>query len=143
MTYRPYNQLTATGISDDRSNNTGVLIGKGTPVRINTSGELDFIDVSVEAESLAVAGVTTNDISNGAKGSMTNTGKVEDITTTASLGDTLYVSKTGGLTNTKPSIGVGGFLSGDFVIGVGVVAKNESNPLLKDLVLNIAVIGQL
>ena len=143
MTFRPYNQLTSSGVSDARPNNTGATITKGTPVRINTSGELDFIDVSLEDESINVAGVTTQDILDGANGDFLNSGKIPNITTTASFGDTVYVSKTGTLTSTKPSIGVDSFVSGDLVIQVGVIAKNISNPVLKDLIVNIDIIGQL
>lgn len=143
MSFRPYNQLTASGVSDERTNNTGVSISKGTPVKINNAGELDFINVTVEADSLAIAGVVAGTIGNGAQGTFLNSGKIEDLTTLANFGDTLYVSKAGALTNIKPSIGVDGFIAGDFVISIGVVAKNESNPTLKDLILNIDVVGQL
>ncbi len=143
MTFRPYDQLTASGVSDTRTNNSGVTFNKGTPVRINSNGELDFINVSVEAEALAVAGVVSETILDGNPGTFLNSGKIEDVTTSANFGDTLYISKSGALTDTKPSIGVGGFVASDFVISIGVVAKNESNPSLKDLVLNVDVIGQL
>lgn len=143
MTYRPYSALTATGISDTRPNNSGITISKGIPVRINSSGELDFINVSVESQALSVAGVASENIPNTQSGTFLTTGKVSDITTTASFGDLLYIDKTGSLTNIKPSIGVNSFVSGDFVVSVGVVAKNSSNPLLKDLVIMIDIIGQL
>jgi len=143
MTFRPYDKLTASGVQDDRSNNTGVMIPRITPVRINSSGELDFIDVSVEFEALAISGVTSENILNGSTGTYLNYGKIENITTSAPLGDTVYVSKSGGLTNSQPSDGIDSFISGDFVISVGVIAKNELNPLLKDLIINIDVIGQL
>ena len=143
MTYRPYNTLTASGVQDQRVNNTGSLILKATPLIINSSGELDTVDVSVEAEALSIVGLAESDIPNSVTGSFIGSGKLIDITTTAALGDVLYVSKTGALTNVKPSTGVGGFTTGDFVISIGVVAKNIDNPSLKDLVLNIQVIGQL
>jgi hypothetical protein len=143
MSYRPYTSLTASGVSDLRPNNTGVTIGKATPVRINTFGELDFINVSVEAQAMNSAGVVSEDIINGASGAVITSGKISNITTSASFGDVVYVSKTGVLTNTKPSLGVGGFVSGDFIISVGVVAKNTDNPLNKDLVVIIDVVGQL
>lgn len=143
MTYRPYNALTASGLSDIRTNNSGVSINKGVPVRINAAGELDFINVSVEAQALSVAGIAGQTIPNSTSGTFLSSGKVEDITTTANFGDTMYISKTGELTNTKPSVGIDGFIAGDFVVSVGVIAKNEGNPLLKDLIINIDVQGQL
>ena len=143
MSYRPYSELRAAGIEDTKVNNTGVEIQKATPVRINSSGDLDFINVSVEAESLSVAGVSGANIADGSPGSFVTTGKITNISTSAAFGDIVYISKSGGLTNTKPSIGVGGFVPGDFVIAIGVISKNDSNPLNKDLVINIDIVGQL
>lgn len=143
MSFRPYNQLTASAITDSRTNNTGVSISKGTPVRINSTGELDFVNVSVENQILNVAGVSSQTIPNGNAGAFLSSGKVEDVTTTATFGDLVYISKTGTLTEVKPSIGVAGFLAGDFVVSLGVIAKNETNPLLKDLIINIERKGQL
>ena len=57
--------------------------------------------------------------------------------------DVLYVSKTGGVTNVKPSIGVDGFTAGDVIIRLGVVSKNRDNPSNKDLIVNVAIIGVL
>lgn len=143
MSFRPYNQLTASALTDSRSNNTGVPINKGTPVRINSSGELDFVNVSVENQILNIAGIASQTIPDGNAGAFLSSGKIEDITTTASFGDLVFISKTGTLTEIKPSIGVAGFLAGDFVVSVGVVAKNETNPLLKDLIINVEIKGQL
>jgi hypothetical protein len=143
MTYRPYSTLTASGISDSRPNNSGTSINKGTPIRMNASGEMDFVNVSVEAQAASACGVASATIPDGSSGSFVTTGKVTNITTTASFGDVVYVSKVGGLTNLKPSIGVDGFLAGDFCIMVGVIAKNADNPSNKDLVVIIDVIGQL
>ena len=143
MTYRPYTSLAAASLSDTGLNNTGVAINKGIPVRIDSIGNLAFIDVSIEGEVDNIAGVATESIANAAIGGFATAGRLEDITTTAVLGDLVYVSKAGGLTNLKPSDGIGGFLVGDFVISVGVVAKNQTNPLLKDLIININLEGQL
>lgn len=143
MTFRPYSVLTSSAIEDKRPNNTGASILKGTPVRINNLGELDFIDVSIESQATGIAGIAKETIINGASGSFLSNGKIEDITTTANFGDLLYVDKTGNLTNIKPSIGSNGFVSGDFVLSVGVVAKNINNASLKDLIINVDLIGQL
>jgi len=143
MTFRPYTSLTATGVSDIRTNNTGATINKGQPTRINTSGELDFVNPAVEADSIGTIAVAQVSILNGLSGAVVAGGKVEDVTVTASLGDVVYVSKIGGLTNQKPSIGIDGFVSGDIVIQVGVIAKNEASPSLKDLIVNIDIVGQL
>jgi len=141
MTFRPYNAIAVSG--HDRTNNSGVTIVRGTPVRINTSGYLDFIDVSIENDIAAISGIVLNDIANGSSGSIANSGKVDNITTTANFGDLMFVSKTGGLTNVRPDIGIGGFLAEDWVIMAGVVAKNELNPTIKDLIISIDIQGRL
>lgn len=133
----------ANEAGDNIENNSGLTIAKATPVRIDTDGNMRSINVSVEAEALAVAGVARENIISGNSGPVLSSGRVEDIVTTANNGDVLYVAKTGGLTNIKPSIGVGGFVSGDFVIRIGVLYKNEDDPLKQDLLLNISVVGQL
>ena len=143
MTYRPYTSLTSSGVQDSRKNDSGSIIAKGTPIRIDSSGTLSTIDVSIEAEALGIIGAASENIVDGGSGLVVNSGKIEDISTTANLGDLLYISKTGDLTSIKPSIGVNGFLAGDFVVMVGVIAKNEVTPALKDLVTSISIVGQL
>lgn len=143
MTYRPYNKIVPRVLGQPYSNASGVNIPKATPVRSNASGDVDFINVSNEAEVKAIIGVTSEEISDGSKGDVASTGRVENITTSADFGDALYISKTGGLTNVEPDVGVGGFLSGDFVVRIGSVVKNIDNPPLKDLILDIDIVGQL
>ena len=143
MTFRPYNLLSASSVSDARTNNTGIAFTKGSPVRINASGTLDFVDVSIEGEVINVAGVAREVIPDGTSGQIVTSGKIADISTAASLGDLMYISKTGLLTNIQPSIGVGGFVAGDFVVQVGVVSKNEDNGSLKDLIVSLDIVGQL
>jgi hypothetical protein len=143
MTYRPYTALTTSGISDLRINASGSTITKGTPVRISSGGDVDFVNVSVEAQALAVAGIAAADIPDMSSGAIITNGKVDNITTSAVFGDFMYVDKAGLLTNVKPSIGINSFVAGDFVISVGVIAKNSSNPVNKDLVISVDIIGQL
>lgn len=130
-------------VADNLPNNTGVTITKLTPVRIDGSGDIDTVDVSTEAEALATIGVAAEDILNGETGDIANSGRIEDITTSASNGDVLYIDKTGALSNVKPQIGVGSFVAGDFVIFVGTVTKNQDNGSNKDLLINVTIIGQL
>jgi hypothetical protein len=124
------------------TNMTGSALTKLTPVRLNSSGNMESIDVSIEAQALAIAGLLNTDVMNGTVGEIANSGRIADILT-ASIGDVLYVSKSGGTTNIKPEIGVDGFVADDFVIRLGVVIKNVDNPLLKDLLVNISIVGQL
>jgi hypothetical protein len=143
MTYRPYEEIKSTAVEGRAANNTGVTIPKSTPIRVNTSGEIDFVNVANESQILNVYGAAAQSIPNGDSGNIAGSGRIEDITTTFDFGDVVYISKTGGLTNQKPSDGVDGFVAGDFVILMGVIAKNESNPSLKDLILTVERIGQL
>jgi hypothetical protein len=149
MTYNPRLKgaiLTVGSVSSElpeRINDSGSSINKTDPIRLDASGNIQKIDPSVEAQALACIGVAKSSISNGSSTAIVSQGRLEDVTTAGTFGDPLYVSKSGGLTNVKPSVGVNGFVEGDFVIFVGIVAKNQTNPLLKDLMINIRVVGQL
>jgi len=144
MTYNPsFRDSSALSVGNSLPNNTGSAIAKLTPVRSDASGDMDTIDVSIENEALAIMGITAEEIVNSESGRVITSGRIKDITTTASNGDIMYISKTGSLTNVKPSLGVGGFVSDDFVIFTGTVTKNQEDPLKKDLIVNITIIGQL
>jgi hypothetical protein len=124
-------------------NNTGSSIPAFQPVRADIFGDMALVDVAVEAESLAIVGITKTTIPDATTGPMVTSGRLENVTGSFTFGDVLFVSKTGGLTNTKPDIGVDGFVAGDWVIKLGVVTKNQSNPILKDLIIQIQLMGQL
>ena len=125
------------------TNNTGSTLLKFTPVYIASDGEYKRINVSIEAQALGCVGVVSEDIANGGQGKLAYNGTIENVTTAADFGDVLYVDKTGGITNVRPSIGLGGFVEEDFVVRIGIIAKNPDNPANKDLILNVQVIGQL
>jgi len=125
------------------TNDSGGTLLALTPVRSDSVNGMDTIDVSVESEVDALIGVLNADTNDGDPGTVTNEGRIKDITTAISTDTAVYLSKTGTLTDTKPSIGVGGFAAGDFVVLIGVVTKNEDNPSNKDLVVNMQLIGQL
>ena len=149
MTYDPRlfgfssTSIPASKLSSVINNSTGITIPKYTPVRIDTSGNMALVDVSIEATALAIVGITTEDVLNGVTGNVSLNGQFLNIVMTASFGDIIYVAKDGSLTNIKPSDGVSGFVVGDFVIRIGVITKNEANPLLKDIFLNIGIVGQI
>ena len=143
MTYRPYDQITAVGLSDQRANSSGVPMPRATPVRMRPDGDMDFIDVSVETHAFAASGITSEIIQNLSTGPVLTSGRLANVITSFDFGDPVYVSKAGDLTNVKPSLGVGGFISGDFIIAIGVIGKNADNPANKDIILNIGLVGQL
>lgn len=124
-------------------NHSGVNLPAQTPVTIDTNGYAKAINVSVTASAFAACGIT--DLSGIADTSFGNiiVGGILNGVTGFNLGDVLYVSKTGDLTNVKPSIGVGGFAALDYVIRVGVVMRNHTTPSQKDLIVNVTVVGQL
>lgn len=130
----------ASGCVLNMSNNTGLAVARIVPVVSNTFGEIQLVDIS-NVSSEATVGVTDELIAHGASGRVITHGRLENIGS-FSFGDVLYIDPTGAITATRPSLG-GGYDAGDRVIKVGVVVKNQTNPLLKDLVVNINVIGIL
>ena len=146
MTYRPYFQIIAAvdpaTVKSTLQNNSGLTILSHMPVKVNSNGELSLIDVAVDGDILNLIGISNQMILTGTSGEVVTQGKVKNITS-FNFGDSIYVSKTGGLTNILPSEGVGGFTSGDWVVKVGTIGKDLNNPLIKDLFINIQIIGQL
>lgn len=145
MTYNPNSRgtaPTARATARFNQNQTGSLIPKATPVKLTSSG-VGLVDVSVEADVDAFAGVLLVDASIGSTGSIINSGTVENVSTSFAVGSIIYVSKVGTLTNVKPSTGVNGFGEGDFVIKIGMIAQNNDNPSGKDLLVGIQIMGQL
>lgn len=125
-------------------NSTGSTLPKAKPVSINTSGELQVVDVTNEPNAMATVGVVASAISNGASGYVITNGLIQNITTSFSFGDALFIAPGGSLTNIYPTIGnTDGFAAGNFVIRVGVISKNTTTPTNKDLIVNISIVGQL
>jgi hypothetical protein len=130
-------------VLSSHQNGTLSTIAEHLPVHINTSGDIEKVDPTYESHALTCIGLTTASISSLNYGDIISSGRLLNVTTTASFGDVLYISKSGTLTNVKPSIGVGGFISGDWIIRVGVVCKNNTNPTNKDVMVHIVAQGQL
>ena len=145
MSFDPPGSITpdiSRSVAKQTVNATGSIINKFTPVKISMSG-MQVMTPDVEADIDAFVGVTRTDVPNGSNGEIVNSGIVEDVPGSYAPGESVFVSKTGGITNVKPSNGVAGFTSGDFVIKLGVITKNEGNPLLRDCILFVQIIGQL
>lgn len=148
MTYNPNfrgNLATAPGpgLQSDLENNTISTILAFTPVNTDSSGGVVPVDVSDEALSLDSLGITVEDILPSESGRIAYNGRVEDIPIACSFGEVLFISKTNTLTYVRPNVGVNGFTFGDFIIRVGVIVKNTVNPLNKDLIINLAIVGRL
>ena len=149
MSYRPYVAIIAaavsslSGIKFEIYNNSGSSIASLQPVASDSNGKLIAIDPAVELTAVKILGVAESSIPNGSYGNVYSHGKFENITTTFGFGDYVYVSKTGGLTNIEPSEGVDGFVSGDFILRVGIIVRNRAIPSQKDLIINIGIVGQV
>jgi hypothetical protein len=126
-----------------RLNGSGGSLNKGQPTRLDSSGQLLSVDPTVESQAKACLGLVKQSVGPSGSTAIVLQGRLVDVTVPGSVGDLLYISKTGGITNTQPSIGVGGFLAGDFVVSVGVIAANLSNNLLTDIMVDIKIVGQL
>jgi len=149
MSYEPINlqggvlQTTVETVGDTLNNNTGSTLLKTTVVKADSDNNMSAIDVTSRDEVYAIQGVLPEDVSDGTSGRVISKGRVEDITSTAAIGSVVYLSKTSDLTTDVPEIGVGSFLEGDFIVRIGFISRNKNNVTLKDLVINMEVIGEL
>lgn len=123
---------------------TGMLIG--APVSVDTSSNIAPTDVSDETSVMRFLGITGEAIPSAASGQVFSNGRASSLAsqlTGFAYGDPVYIGKSGTLTNIKPDVGVNSFVTGDWVVFLGVVVKNEFDPSEKDIQLLIEVIGQL
>jgi hypothetical protein len=125
---------------DPLTNNTGSTILKTTPVGVDINGEAALIDVAIDSTVDKLVGLYAADCLDGATEDVVTNGLLTDVGNIGAVGDRIFLSKAGGLTNSPPEEGVNGFVSGDAVVKIGVLKKNRSNPTLKDLEVDIDVI---
>jgi hypothetical protein len=153
MSYRPYAAIIqeavsqaaagSTGIKFEIQNDSGSSIAALQPVASDANGRAIGIDPSIELQSLKIVGLAESAIPDGGYGNVISHGKILNVTTALNFGDYVYLSKTGGTTGILPEEGQDGFVSGDFVIRLGVIVRNRQIPSQKDLVINIEIVGQL
>jgi hypothetical protein len=150
MTYKPYNviiqeaaQIGSSAQIIELTNNSGSPIANLQPVSVDASGNIKGTDVSIEDDAIKFLGLASQNIPNGSSGNVVISGRITNISTTLGFGSYVYVSKSGGLTDIFPTEGVNGFVAGDYVIRVGVIARNQDNPLNKDIIIYPALIEQL
>lgn len=124
-------------------NGSGQTLAALTPVSVNYTGTIQKVDVSQGGSALTVVGITTQSIADGATGIVVTQGRIVDVALAFNVGDFVYVSKTGELMNTLPEVDQAGFQPGDYVIRLGVIAKNETNPAKKDMFIGLLIVGQL
>lgn len=147
MTYSPnFRGTSALGASRQLQtgfqNGTLSTVLKGTPVALNGT-VFNLVDVTSEISVKSLLGVAAVDIPSSMVGGVADSGRLENVTTSFSVGDVLYVDKTGALTNIKPDIGVNSFVHGDWVVLIGVVVLNQYDALKKDIKLVHSLVGQL
>lgn len=129
-------------ISAPIKNNSGSAINIYQPVVMNATGGMSAIDVSTFTQK-RVMGISAANTSDNSFGSVILSGRIESITTPYSVGDTIYVSKIGTLTNIIPEIGVGGFVAGDAMIKIGNLVINDVSPSDIDLLVDVELIALL
>jgi hypothetical protein len=151
MTYSPFyfNQQgngTGIGLVTNYSNSDSVNpIPQGTPVSL--TGTADMIaptDVTSQASIQSFVGFAQFRIAASGNGSVISNGRLLNLTGYSfSIGDSIWISATGSIQNTRPDVGVTGFTTGDYVYYVGTISQNESNSLQQDLVIMPQLMGQL
>ena len=109
----------------------------------DSTGLISPLDVSSDVSVNGRVGYANIRIPTSSLGPVISGGRLENYTTILPVGTALYVGKDGNPTNTVPSVGVNGFLSGDTVIFMGIIVKNETNPSNTDIQLMTQVIGVL
>lgn len=92
----------------------------------------------------AFVGVAQFRIAGNGNGPILSNGRLLNLTGYSfSIGDSIWISVSGSLQNTRPDDGVTGFSPGDYVYFVGTIAQNESNALQQDLIVIPQLIGEL
>jgi len=124
-------------------NLTGSTIFGITPVSQDEDGNMIPVDPSAEEEVKSILGITLADIATGSFGDVGFEGIIKNVTIAFAIDSIIYLSKAGVPTITIPEIGVGGFVAGNWVVELGKITKNSTNPSSKDFKINIKVIGQL
>lgn len=134
------------------NNNSGSTITKGTPVTVDLAGDLKVVDINSVNDSIAVIGVAKDDILDGEGGEVITSGRIIDapLPASASYKDVVYVSPSGALiaasslvNGSYPQINNDGYILGHHIISMGVVVKNASDPLKKDIIININMLSDL
>lgn len=134
---------TAKLLQSKAMNGSGSSLDPLTPITIDANGHAVYVNVSNEFLCRNFAGLVSSLTAPAATVTINTYGVMENVITTGSFGDFLYVSKTGSLTNVAPDIGVNGFVSGDFIIKIGKITANVSTPTNKDIILSPCLVGQM
>lgn len=132
-----------TAIIESFTSNHGAPLTAMILVKQDTDSNISGVDLTSESDVANILGVLLDSINDGESGDVALSGLVQNVTTSFEVGDVIYLSVDGDFTSDVPDIGVDDFEEGDFVVKIGRVIKNVSNPIQKDFLLEIQVIGQL
>jgi hypothetical protein len=128
---------------DTYLNDSGVTITAISPVSLLTSGGVQIANPSDENSVYSLIGIMASTTLYGAEGAVYTSGRLPCGIFAYTLGDSLWLGQGGVLTNVKPSPGVDGFNTGDFVVQMGTVIQNKSNTAAVDILIRISIVGQL
>ena len=134
-----------TALQSTYMNGEIFTLSQAQPVCVNSSGQMIHVDVTSDIAVSGIIGViaTPGGVPTGASGLVMDVGRLENITTAFNIGDAIYINTDGTLMNVRPDIGVQLFVSGCYVVFVGVIVKNQFNNTQKDLKVYMDVVGQL
>jgi hypothetical protein len=145
MSYDPVSPAAVSSrkVARNYTNGSGSTLPQGTPIGTLSNGLVNIIDVSNKASVDGFVGFYNQDTPSAASGQVIDSGLLENLTTSFVIGSPVYISKTGTLTNIVPVAGSNGFISGDFVVFLGVIVMNEFDNTKKDLKIMLAKPGRL
>jgi hypothetical protein len=141
--FAPQGGGTSIATVTNYTNATISMIAQGTPVSTNTFGLVAPTDVTSQTSVQALVGYAQVRMPASSSGPVISNGRLENIMTSFAVGDAIYIGLGGTLINQKPDVGVAGFVEGDFVVFVGVLVQNQTNPSLTDIQLFTQTIGEL
>lgn len=133
----------SNAIQNTYTNNSGSTIPALSLVAQDNTGSLIAVNPSIESNVLEILGVILTATATGSTGLVALEGFLQNVTTSFSIGDIIYLSKIGGYVNVAPEIGVNSFVAGDFIVRVGKITLNSAVPGQKDFKIEIRLIGQL
>lgn len=150
MSYSP-NFRGNAGKGSSRQTQTGYTNGTGSTITAasavySTASGIGKVDVSDINTVEKFAGLVAADLLSAAHGLVVSDGRLENIPIGLgfAVGDPIWVGTVpGSLTKVKPDLANPGWVSGDFVIFVGVVVENEFDPLKQDIQLFKQITGRL
>lgn len=127
ISYNPLPQISLSSesvITKYTNASVSAAIPQAQAVSTNGSGQLVPLNISSLASVNNMVGYALSRIPASASGSIISNGRLLNFTTSYSIGTPLWIDTNGNPTNIVPQIGVNGFVSGDYVIFLGVVVAN-------------------